>query len=480
MTALETHRTYGGWRRSRSLGLGRLDTRQTAVVVLSALAPLIALAAGAMLPALLLAVLGAGAAVLVVAQRDGQVLLDAVTGWARWQIADVRGQTSFRGQFLAPLPRAWDLPGALAQTTLVDAEHPGRGRAGIVWHRRTGVLAAALLLSPGGALLADRAVVERQVAGWGLLLAGLGDDPAISAAALTVELSPDPGTRLHDHVTGRLHPGAPPLARQVMREIVAAAPYASAQVATRLTLALRPERAATRPQGLPDAVAEVLRTLDALPIAAAGADVLRVATPEDLAAIVRRAFDPDSAAAPRAAHDQLLWGEAGPVTAEDLPDYYQHDGAYSQSFVLVEAPRQQVPHDLLLPLLSPGRYLRRVTLHYRTLSRAEAGAVLERETNAAAAREQYRVRTRRDATARDLADTARAHNAAAEEAHGAGLVLFTLAVTVTAPDLASLADARAEVEKAAGRARLRLRPARHAQAAAFAASLPVGLHPADL
>lgn len=473
----EQARTYGGWRRSRAMGLGKLDPRQTLVVTASAMLPMVAMMIGQMLIALLLAVAGVFVSALVVVQRNGVVVLDAVLAWARWQLADQRGQTSFRGQFLAEVPRSHDLPGILAPTTLLDAEIPGRGRGGIVWNRRTGVMAATLLLSPGGALLADRAVVNRQVAAWGQLLAALGDDPAIRTAALTVELTPDPGTRMADHVASRLDPRAPQLATEVLRQIVAAAPYASAHVQTRLTLALTPGKSVGAKAGVPEAAAEVLRTLDALQIGGAGADVLRVASAEDLAAIVRKGFDPAAGTAPRSAFNALLWGECGPVGAEDLAEYYEHDGHYSSSYVLAEAPRQQVGHDVLLPLLSPGRYARRVTVYYRALSREAAGAILDREVNAAAAREEYRRRTKRDPTARDNADAARAAKAAAEEALGAGLIQFSLAVTVTAPDLDSLAEARAEIEKAAGMSRLRLRLARYAQAGAFMAGLPVGIYP---
>lgn len=470
-------RTYGGWRRSRAVGLGKLDPRQTVVVTLSAMLPMIALMLGQMLITVLLGFAGLVASVLVVAQHNGVILLDAALAWVRWQLADQRQQTTFRGQFLAEVPRSHDLPGILAPTTLLDAEIPGRGRGGIVWHRRSGVMAATLLLSPGGALLADRAVVDRQVAAWGQLLAALGDDPQIRSAALTVELTPDPGTRMADHVTGRLDPNAPDLAAQVLRQIVGTAPYASAQVSTRLTLALTPGKGSGRQTGVPEAAAEVLRTLDALQIGGAGADVLRMASADDLGGIVRRAFDPASGSAPRSAFNALMWGECGPVSCEDLPDYYEHDGAYSTSYVMAEAPRQQVGHEVLLPLLSPGRYARRVTVFYRALSREQAGTLLEREVNAAAAREEYRRRTKRDATARDTADATRAARAAAEEAMGAGLIQFSLAVTVTAPDLASLGEARAELEKAAGMSRLRLRLARHAQSAAFMAGLPVGIYP---
>ncbi|MCX9193142.1 hypothetical protein C3Y87_17325 [Carbonactinospora thermoautotrophica] len=478
VTATTTEpRTYGGWRRSRSLGIGRLDSRQTVILMTAVLVPLLAAAFGAVRLAFVLAGVALPVLGLALVQRGGVLLMDLALARARWQWAAWRGETSYRGGVFAELPRAWDLPGVLAPTTLLDVEEPGRGRVGVVWNQRTGWMSVTLLLSPAGALLADRATVERQVAAWGDLLASLADDETVRAAAVTIELVPESGTQLADHVAGRLDPDAPELARRVLGELVAAAPRGAARVNARLTLTVDPAAGGARPRSVPEAAAEALRSLAGLSVTAAGADVLRRASATDLVRMVRCAFDPDAAMAGVSEFDALTWGEAGPVAAEDLWDHYRHDGAYSISWALLEAPRQRVCHDVLLPLLSPGRFPRRVTILYRTLSRDEAGAVLEREVNAAAAREEYRRRTRRDPTARERADAERAARAAAEEAHGAGLVQFSLFVTTTVTRWEDLADARREVEQAAGRSRLKLRIARGGQSAAFAVGLPCGIYP---
>ncbi|MCI0690049.1 MAG: hypothetical protein L0Y54_22860 [Sporichthyaceae bacterium] len=471
---------YGGWRRTRSLGLGKLDARQTAVVLAAVLPPLGAIAMGAHKVALVLGVVGGIAAVVVCAQWGGVVLIDAAIAHSRWRFAALRGETSFAGGVCAPLPRAWDLPGVLAPTLLLDVEEPGRGRAGLVWHQRTGCMAATLLLTPVGAVLADRATVDRQVACWGELLAGLADDATVRSAAVTVELVPEPGTQLADHVTGRADPNSPELARRVLAELVGAAPRGTARVAARLTLNVDPAAASRKPRTIPEAAAETLRTLAGLSVTSAGADVLRRATAIDVLRAVRVAFDPPATEMPMAAFDRLDWGDAGPVAAEEARDHYWHDGAVSRSWALLAAPRQFVAHDVLLPLLSPGRYPRRVSLVYRTLSREEAGGLLEREVNAAAARGEYRRRTKRDATARDRADEDRANRAAAEEAYGAGLVQFSLFVTTTATTLDELAVASREVEQAAGRSRLRLRVCYGGQAGAFAVGLPCGIYPPSM
>ncbi|MCI0686607.1 MAG: hypothetical protein L0Y54_05135, partial [Sporichthyaceae bacterium] len=87
-----TARSYGGWRRSRSLGLGRLDARQTLVVVGCVLVPLLVVAAGGPVSvALALAGAGGCAAGLVIAQWRGVLLLDAALAYGRWRWAVLRG-----------------------------------------------------------------------------------------------------------------------------------------------------------------------------------------------------------------------------------------------------------------------------------------------------------------------------------------------------------------------------------------------------
>ncbi len=472
-TARLEQRSYGGWRVSRSVGIGSLDTRQSVMALGGVLAPIAAAFFGGLVPALVVALPGLALVVLAVLRRDGVLVLDLAAARIRWQIASWRGQTLYRGQILAAYPQVLDLPGVLAPTRLLEAKEPGRsGRVGIVWNQASGDMSATLLLSPAGALLADTATINRQVDAWGQLLASLADDPQIRHATVTIELVPEAGTQLDHHVTGRIAPHAPDLAATVMRQVVQAAPQASSRVSARMTLTLSPEA-----KTVVDAAALVMRSLAGISTSAAGAELVRRASATDLIRTVRCAFDPEVAVVPAEEFSVLTWPEAGPVAAEEDYDHYAHDGSISQSWALLEAPRQRVGHAVLLPLLSPGRYARRVTLAYRTLSREEAGTLLEREINAATARAEYRRRTKRDTTARDRADAERAARAASEEAQGAGLVQFALYVTATCQHPDQLPQMRREVEQAAAQSRLRLRLARGGQAGLFAAGLPCGIFP---
>jgi hypothetical protein len=474
----ERTQLYGGWRRSKSLGIGLLSTGQTVVVVAAMLMPVGAanVAGLGSLPvtvpvALVVIVLG-------VWQRHGLPLMSLLVGWARWRWAAVKGETSYRGLYL-PHPRALDLPGLLAPTRLLQVEDSTADRrAGLVWNQRTGQMSATLLLSPGGALLASGGQVANWVSAWGDTLASLANEEAIDAATVTLQITPSSGTALSHHVNRRLDPYAPQKARALVSELVDNAPRTSAQLTAWLTLVTSPMRAADRPDNPVEAAAETLRRLDGVDLSGAGADILRRATDTDLVRLVRGAFHPQDADATEDEMRELTWDQAGPVATEEGATQYEHDGAVSVSWVLREAPRRPVPYNVLLPLLAPGRFPRRVTIGYRVLPTEEAAAVVERELSAGDAREEYRRRTQRTSTRRERADADAAARTADEEAYGAGLVQWTVYVTTTVLDRADLVAARRETEQDAKRAGgLRFRYAYHGQAAAFVAGLPVGVHP---
>ena len=176
----------------------------------------------------------------------------------------------------------------------------------------------------------------------------------------------------------------------------------------------------------------------------------------------------------------LTWLDAGPVGAQELSDRYQHDSGISVSWAWHEAPRQAVTSAVLARLASPGPFTKRLALQFRPLPAAAASRAIETEVNAASFRATYRRKTGRDATARDEYDSARASQAAAEEASGAGVVLIGLYCTVTVTDAGDLDRAVAATEAAAEASRIRLRRMWNSQAAGFTATLPCGACPPEL
>jgi len=433
--------------------------------------------------------LAAGTGVSLVRVR-GMPLATAALIRARWHLATARDRTRYRAGIIVAHPRAFQLPGVLAPTALVSAEDGLGGRYGLVWDRHTGHLTATVRVTPSSAWLANRADTDTWVANWGAWLAALGHIPQVSWVSVTVDTAPEPGTTLADAVAASLSPDAPAAARQIITAVAAAAPDAAADTAVRVSLTFDPRQDPSRPGDLTAAAGSVTRSLHGLAamLCSCGVAVDGLATAAEIAGAVRAAFDPAArgevsrilSGPGRAADGALTWLDAGPVGAAELADAYAHDSGMSVTWAWQEAPRQNVTSAVLARLASPGPYPKRVTLQYRPFSAAAATRTIEAEVNAAGFRDAYRRKTGRDPTARDSYDTARAAQAAAEEASGAGVVMIGLYVTVTVTDAAELPRAVASTEAAAEGSRIRLRRMFHSQAAGFAATLPCGICPPAL
>ncbi|GAA4298629.1 hypothetical protein GCM10023178_02550 [Actinomadura luteofluorescens] len=480
-------RTYGGWRRRQGIGLLGLDTTSTFIALGTAmLLVLIAATAPRILVYLIPPVLISGALSLI--RVGGVPLARVVLARCRWRWGVWRGHTRYRAGVVIEHPRAFQLPGVLAPLTLLSAEDGYGGRYGIVWDRRAGLLTATLRVVPASTWLADRSDADTWVAAWGGWLAALGHMPAVRWVSVTVDTAPEPGSTLADAVDRAVVDTAPEPARVIMSELVRTAPAAAADVDTRVSITFDPKASAAGPKDLFEAVAELGRTLDGLAsrLGGCGVSVLGRATAAEIAGAVRIAFDPDARgevnrllARPNS-EEILSWADAGPVAATEHTTHFEHDGGHSVSWAWHEPPRQNVRSDVLARLVAPGPFPKRVTLQYRALPAAAASRVLQQEVNAAAFRAQFRRRTGRDETARDSWDVARAREAGAEEAMGAGVCLVSLYATVTVTDPGQLQRAVAHVEASADSAKIRLRRLWGSQAAGFATTLPCGICPPEL
>lgn len=484
-------RSYGGWRRTRGIGLFGLG-EVGSLVVLSAIVGLLASASVSLRLLLVFAPVAAVVVFVTVVRRDGESLAEIALRRGRWWWATLRGYHQLRCGTLVEDVGAWDLPGPLAATKLLSAEDGLGGRFGLVWDQRTGLLTATLKCTALSTWLVDGAQSDGWVGNWHAWLAGLGYEPMVAWVAVTVDSAPEPGSTLTDYVAGRVDPDAPEYARWVMSELVRTSPAAAADIQTRVSITFDPSASGERLVDLADQAAEVSRLLTGMASALSECGVAAVERAQDweLAAMVRTAFDPAArgevqrlvgAAANGAGTENLLeWAEAGPTGHVEQWRQYQHDSGTSVVWGWHEAPRQRVTSNVLARLMTPGRFPRRVTLLYRPYSAPEAAEQLERQVNAASFREAVRRAQGRDETARDAADRAQAIQAAREEAIGAGLVRVSLYVTVTVEDPSNLATAVAEVEARAGQSKIKLRRMAGSQLSGFAATLPAGVHPAHL
>jgi hypothetical protein len=466
-----------GFRTRRSFGFGGMSKGAT-IAVAGALAAdgIIATSSPETLVVTLPVTLVAAG--LAAARRHGMPALSYY--WARtaWRRANKADATAYR-QMLLPFPYALDLPGVGASSSLIRAYDPTTGKAlGVVHDRTTGYMSIATLLAPGGSLMAPTSSVRGNIRTWGSVLDAMSTDEQIKGASVTIQITPGAGEALGDDVKKRRRPDAPQLALDTIDELVRTTPHATASVAPWMTVTVDPNATATPPEDLTEQVAEALRVVDSLDLSGTGTDIYRRATDVDLRRLVRSAYDPASFHAREDEFGELSWSECGPMAADDGWEEYAHDGGVSVSWVLREMPRRPIPYSVLLPLLSPGRFQRRVTLAYRVLDPQEGEAVLEREISNAEQRAHATAQVKGRVKFSQRADYARAEAAASQAASGAQVVDWTLMVTTTARSAAELPAARQELERAVKATRgIRMRPAFGAQAAVFAAGLPLGYNP---
>ena len=323
----QASRDYGGWRRRRSIGLFGLGAAGT-LAVLGVLLVLIIVAAADARAVLYVAppVLAAGG--LGLARVGGEPLAQAALRRARWQYASSRDYIRYRVAVVAEQSPAYRLPGVLAPLALLDAEDGCGGRYGIVLDRRTGLMTATLRVIPASMWLANRADADTWVANWGGWLASLGYLPTLRWVTVTIDTAPEPGSTLADTVAAAIDPASPMAARQIMGQLVEAAPSAAADVDTRVSITFDPSASPSAPADLTAAAAEVGRLLPGLESAlgTCGVTVLGRASPAEIAGVVRTAYDPAARgevnrllAQAQAGQPALTWAEAGPVGAEEEP-----------------------------------------------------------------------------------------------------------------------------------------------------------------
>ncbi|MGQ0481191.1 MAG: SCO6880 family protein [Pseudonocardia sp.] len=476
-------RLYGHWRPERGWGVGDLGAGRTVTVFVAVLAPLL-VASFAPRAALALGLFATLVVSGVTVRIGGSTAAEALTRRLRFASGRAKGWTELSGGLITEHPRRYDLPGPLAPLVALDTDDGRGGRQALVFDRHTGTLSTVLRCAPAGLDLARRASADEWVACWGAWLADLGHRPVIRHVAVTVDSGGSAPADM-DYVRSRISPDAPPVARQLMHELVELTPATSAHTDTRVTITLDPARAAPRPTDLLGSVAEVTRWLPGLEagLTSCGVGVLGRETVSGLTARIRSAFDPvsrDEIARQGEAHQLRSWAHAGPVAATETWDAYRHDSGISVSWALLEAPRQAVSARVLVPLLAPGPYSRRVSLLYLPYPADQAAARVESEITAGQMRKAWAQRTRRDETQRERDDRDRAMQAAREEAEGAGVGRLTVYVSTTVTDPGQLPAAIADVEQRAGAAKLRLRRMWGAQQTGFAASLGLGLNPNEL
>jgi len=464
-----TPRTYGNFRKPRTSGLRGLSLGTTlllfAGLVAVVLTTLVSLWAALALGAVLVFVM----APLAVRDRHGRTLMQRGAVRLAWWRTTSSGGHLYRS---GPLGRtghgACTLPGLAAQSVLTEAQD-GYGRPfAVISVPATGHHAVVISCDADGAALVDEEQVDRWVAHWGQWLSALGSEPGLVAASVTVESAPDSGVRLEQEVTANVVEEAPDLARSMLREVLTAYPAGSAQITTRIALTYS---GAARPGSPRRSAEDMALDLGArLPgltagLSLTGAGTAVPMTAAELTETVRVAYDPTVASlveqARAAGGTGLSW------------DHYRHDGAFSVTWAMTEAPQGEVFSNVLTSLVQPNRDIarKRITLLYRPHDRAEGARVVQHDyRNALFNAQQSAI-----GQARDDAEVLAARRTTEEQAQGHGVIRFGLLVTATVGSVTDLPRATAAIDNLAPAARIALRPVYGSQSAAFAAALPIGL-----
>ncbi|WP_045739689.1 SCO6880 family protein [Actinoplanes rectilineatus] len=475
-------RTYGNWSRPRKAGLGSFGLVGTVGVfgglVLILLASMFSLSAAVVMAFFVAAFVGP----LAIRTQDGRNIYNLLAVRAGWSRRKANRSTAYASGPLSTRPGGrFRPPGMLSRVTMTEGTDPYGRPFGVLHHRHRDLYTVVLSCEPDGGSLVDEDQVDVWVAQWGDWLARLAHEPDLRGASVIVETAPDPGTRLANEVFTRISPDAPAAARRVMEEVVERYPEASSEMNTYVTLTYGLRGSARRD---PDEIlTELALRIPGLVngLVNAGGGAAAPLSAGRIAEVVRVAYDPAVAADVLDIRAQygatgLEWADAGPAAAVETVGAYHHDSGVSRSWLLTLAPRGTVRSSVLRSLLDPSPSIRRkrVALFYRPIDPATSAKIVESDRRSAqflANSSQGPVRARA-ATA-----VAAAEQTAAEEASGAGLVEFSMIVTVTVDSTADIPDVNATMRNLLGASRLAMRPADRMHAAAFTCALPVGLLP---
>ncbi|WP_327100324.1 hypothetical protein OIE68_17040 [Nocardia vinacea] len=475
-----TTRMYGRWERPRSAGFFGL----TWGVSMLGLGLIIMVMVGFMITRSL-----SMAASLVVASAlvftPLAITRNGRTGWEiavlriQFAAAAARGEHVYQAGRFSKIPGVAKLPGLLADSRLSEYETAGGKRFAMIHIRRSDHYAVVLRVIPRGKELVDQTQIDAWVEGYGQFLATQSRGGEVVAVTAVLDNVVETRLRQAWEVARLVRPDAPAYAKAVMREAAADVGGVGVRIEARIAITYRAigkgrirrdeaEQAREIGQRLQGVLSQLARAgLPATPLQA-----------WEVLGLVRTRYDLASQRDVEAAGVEIIrtqsWDSVGPLAHRDRWDHYLHDGACSITWEMDAAPRGAVMETVLEELLRPRADVprKRVAIVYRLHSAAEATTLVDSDFRDAVAAEQTE-RGIASASARIRVGNTQA--AREEQARGAGLTRFGVLVTVTDHLDGDLPGIEASVKAMAAASRLGVRRCYGTQAAAFAASLGIGL-----
>jgi hypothetical protein len=349
-------------------------------------------------------------------------------------------------------------------------------------HRRT--LTATGLVSHPAFVLLGPADQDRRVSAWGRVFAVLAATEQIATVQVLEATIPDTGREVLAH--WRRH-GADDdtWASRTYADLVAHAAPASSRHRTTISISLDLRRAARsirhHGRGIAAAAAVLRQDMQTLSVALRSAELKLSGWlgPDELAALIRAAYDP-TVASRDTGHDTGQpagsLATAGPMGLQEQWDHFvADDNAHTAVLWISEWPRSEVPMTFLHPLILKAGLHKSFSLVARPVPAREAMRAIRRQKvdYVTDAEQKARIGQQQDfSDAQEYQDLLQRER---ELVAGHTDLLFTGFLAVTAPSRDELDAAVAELQRAAIQCGCETRRVVGQQAQAFAAAaLPLG------
>lgn len=480
--------TYGNWRVPRAAGIGRLSGFATALIFIFLLIVVFLMQFANLLVALVAAVIFAlivGA--LSYTDRDGISIGGKAAERLIFMFSKLTKRNTYRsGVFSIENKGKNKLPGVASSSvcyTMLDSENR---EFAMLHFPAVSTYSVVFAVEPDGAALVDQPEVDQWVANWGGFLGLLGRETGLVGAAATIETAPGSGVQVRKEIESSISPEASSIAQTVLQEAALTYPSGSSQIRCWVTLtfnaAPRPGMKRRKPEDMGRELSTKIPAF-ASRLETTGAGVATPMNEQELAEIIRTAYDPASSrlfedAFYNGEHVELDWEQIGPTAHTVDWNTYHHDSGVSVCWTMTEAPRGHTYSNVLARLVAPHRDIarKRVTVLYRPIDSARTVSVAEKDQNQA----RVRATNSGEKSARATIDLEAAKATAREEARGAGLLYFGMVVSATVENSEELPEAIATIEQELSpSSRISLRRAYGAHDGAFAATLPLGVIPGN-
>jgi hypothetical protein len=416
----------------------------------------------------------AGAAGLTWAPVGGKKAAEWIPVAGHWAWRASVGQISYRRTVVRPRPAGTlALPGDAAPLRYYEDPETG---AVMVHDPYAQTLTALVQLTHPAFVLLDPGEQERRVVSWGRVLATACRSGRIARLQVLERTLPDSGTglvqwwRRHGTNDGSW-------TARTYRELIERAGPTGERHATTISLALdmRAARRAIRTAGggLRGAAAVLRQETTTMSAALRSAD-LKVSTwcgPDDLAAILRSAYDPETATTiERAGRIGQELDTAGPIAIDETWQNLKTDSAYHAVLWISEWPRSLVFPGFLAPVLLSTGVRRSFSLICTPIRSDDAARNIRRKKTEYVSDAAQRHKMGQIEDAQQSAEFRDVLQQEADLTAGHGVLRYTGLIAVSAPTSDELEAAISQIEQAAIQASCETRRLVGQQSQAFAAA----------